>query len=248
MKFSDFIKKLYCDSLFYLSVPKCVCCREILEKEDVALCTKCVAEYNNLKKWDCSFCKKPLYECLCTNDYLKAHYVKKLVKVFRYIHRDPLPTNNLIYSLKRDNREDVLAYLSNELCTAISASIKDPENYIFTSVPRRREAIRKYGIDHAALLAKRVAKLLGAEYIPLLRSKAKSAQKKMSGKERIENARFEYLKNTPDVSNKRIILVDDIVTTGSSMAGCAMLIRGLGAKEIVGAAISIAFRDSQDII
>ncbi len=243
MKFTDFIKELYDKAIFYVSVPKCVCCREKLDISDKGLCAECSTSYNNLKDRSCSLCKKPLYECTCANDYLNSHYVHKLVKVYRYIYDDTLPTNKLIYSLKRDNRDDVLSFLSNELSVSIQNSIKNPEDYIVTSVPRRKEAIRKYGIDHARLLARRVAKNLGADYVPLLCSKAHKAQKKMSGKDRIKNAKYEILKSTPDITGKKVILVDDIVTTGASMGSCAMLIHGLGAKSIVGATVSVAYKD-----
>ena len=76
-----------------------------------------------------------------------------------------------------------------------------------------------------------------------MKSKLKTPQKKVHGEQRIKNAEFDYLKKHPSVRGKRVILFDDIVTTGASMGASAMLIKGLGAKEIVGACIAIAFRD-----
>jgi len=243
MKFNDFIKELCDAALFYVSVPTCVCCKERLLRKDRGLCQKCLDTYRSIKTDFCSICKKPLYECSCTNKFLKAHYVKKLIKIFRYVQRDPLPTNNLIYSLKRDNRRDVLDFLTNELADSIRNSIDSPEEYIFTNVPRRKASIQKYGIDHAELLSKSLAKKLGGEYKKLLISKSRKAQKKTAGEERINNAEFTTIKNSPDLTGKKIIIVDDIVTTGASMGNCATLLRGLGCKNITGAAISVAYKD-----
>ena len=61
-------------------------------------------------------------------------------------------------------------------------------------------------------------------------------------RERIGNAAMQYI-GEPDLHGKRILLVDDIVTTGASMASAATLLRANGAKKIVGASFSIAYLD-----
>jgi len=149
----------------------------------------------------------------------------------------------LIYSLKRDNRKDVLDFLTKELCDAIENSVNNPSEMIFTNVPRRRESIRKYGMDHASLLAKSVAKYFSARYYQPLISKSKQEQKHMSGTQRLKNASFRLKKGARSFKGKTVILIDDIVTTGSSMGACAMLLRALGAKKIIGAVVSIAYKD-----
>lgn len=230
-------------ALHLISVPKCVCCKERLDFPNYVFCPKCSAEYKENKARNCGICAKPLYDCDCTNHYLEAHFIKRLFKVFRYKQRDEnRAANSLIYSLKRDNREDVLAFAADELCAAMSASVTSDE-VIFTNVPRRRAAIVKYGIDHSADLARRIAKRLGKKYLPLLASKSKVEQKALRGADRLRNADF-YVKRKLDLTGKTVIIVDDIVTTGASMASAAMLIRGLGAKKIWGAALATAYRDT----
>ena len=226
-------------------MPKCVGCGERLLPGERAFCEKCLLEHISHKKRDCSACGKSLPRCTCTNDYLKSHYVKKLIKVFRYLIRDDreIISNKAVYSLKRDNRRDVIGFLADELTDSIKANININESFVITSVPRRSVSIRKYGYDHALLLAKAIAKKLELPYISLLRSTAEEAQKSMIGEERKRNATFEYTRRMHSVKGKRVILVDDIVTTGASMGACATLIKGLGAKEIIGATLAIAFKD-----
>lgn len=238
------LKEFKDNVFFYLSVPRCVGCKERLSKSDTALCPDCLREYREIKKRNCSLCSKTLDFCSCTNKYLDAHYVHKLIKVFRYVERDSLPSNNLIYSLKRDNRKDVLDFLTDELSAAISNSIKQPGEYVFINVPRRRKEAAKYGIDHARLLAKSLAKRFSAEYYQPLISKSKKAQKKTSGQERVSNAKFKLKRRAKDLKGKSVIIIDDIVTTGASMGACAALIRALRPKKILGASVSIAFKDA----
>lgn len=229
--------------LFALSVPKCVGCRTRLNYGENAFCPKCYAEFEENKSRNCSCCARKLNECDCSNEFLRAHFVKRVIKCYRYLIRDTvMPGNSLIYSLKRDNRSDVLNTCVDELSTAILNSIDDPSAYIFTNVPRRKSAIVEFGIDHSAMLSKALAKRFGAEYIQILSSKAKSEQKKLETEERFRNADF-YISKNLDLTGREVIIVDDIITTGASISKAASLIRSLGAKSIVAATLAIAYRD-----
>ena len=141
-----------------------------------------------------------------------------------------------------ENRSDVLDRCTDELVSAIRNSIENPENYIITNIPRRRSAIIEYGIDHSELLAKSVAKRLGARYKSLLYSNARTPQKSLERAERLKNAKF-VLKRTRLPQNSSIIIVDDIITTGASMGKAASLIRSLGVKNIVAAALAVSYKD-----
>ncbi len=240
MKFRDLINKV----LFFIGVPKCSCCGERLLASEKALCQCCKKRYDEFLLFNCSICSLPYNECECSNKYLKSHYVHKVYKVFRYFPGDEPPTNMLIYRLKRDNRHDVVEFLVNELKKSLLNKKINLDNTIITNVPRRRASIRKYGFDHAEVLAKSLSREIGIEYKKLLISRAKRDQKKSQGKEeRIKNVEFDYKRNTPNISGKNVIILDDIITTGASVAACSTLIKGLGAKRISALAVAIAYSD-----
>jgi hypothetical protein len=150
MKFNELIDTI----LFYASVPKCVSCGTRLKRDEKAICDRCMIEYKEIKKRNCSICAKTLDRCSCTNYYLDSHYIHKLIKVYRYVRRESLPTNEIIYSLKRSNRKDVLTFLTDELSSAIDNSLIIDKSVVFTNVPRRKKEANKYGLDHAAALSK----------------------------------------------------------------------------------------------
>ena len=240
------IKEVIARILFYVSVPKCVNCKEKLDYEDIGLCKECYKTYNSHKERNCPHCAKALSRCFCSYDKLKAHGIKNLVKLFRYSKTDEsMPSNYLIYSLKQDNRGDVLSFLSDELADAMKATIDFSKGkYVITNVPRRSKAIINFGYDHARELAIAVSKRLGVEYKELLCSKAKRSQKSVYGHARVENAKFDYrCKKDLSLKGKKVILIDDIVTTGASMSNCATLIRGLGARVIIGACLGTAYKE-----
>ena len=159
-----------------------------------------------------------------------------------------MPSNYLIYSLKQDNRRDVISFLADEMSDALRLHLTDdPSKYLVTSVPRRRKAIVNYGYDHAAALAGAVAKRLGIEYVRILKSKSTEPQKTVYGHARIENAKFEYkCKKDFTLKGKTVILIDDIITTGASITNSATLIRGLKPKKIIGACLGTAYKEKRD--
>ena len=236
--------KLFKTFIYYLTVPKCVCCGEKLDIDDKALCKKCREAYNDHLLRRCSVCSGVLNKCLCPNEYLDSHYVHKHIKVYRYLPGLSTPANQLIYSLKRENRRDVLEFLSTELANSIKHSIKSPGDYLFTSVPRMNASKNKYGIDHAKELSRATAKLLGAKYKNLLISKAKKLQKRTkSTDERIANASYSLRNRNIDLTDRDIIIIDDIVTTGASLRSCAVQLKIAGAGKIIGASVAITYKD-----
>ena len=229
--------------LFYLSVPKCVGCGEKIDIDDFGLCKNCEEQFRIKSDRNCSRCSKRLNECSCSPKYLKDNHVSHLFKCFRYIINDEnRPHNNLIFSLKKDNRSDVVKKLSTLLADSIQNFGNDISDFVITNVPRRKISIKKYGLDHSKELAKNVARILGLEYKSLLISRSKRQQKTLRGEERIHNAEFE-LKRKSVIKGKSIIIIDDIVTTGASMGRCAKILRKSGAKKILGACIAIAYKD-----
>lgn len=238
------IKELKDRALFALSVPKCVGCSKRLDYGQKAFCSKCYAEFVDFKERNCSRCAKKLSECSCSNSFLSSHYIDSVIKCYRYIQRGEIhPSSKIIFSLKRDNRRDVLDILCEELSSSIRNSVEAPEECIFTNIPRRRSAIIETGIDHSANLAMAVAKGFGAEYITLLKSESKHPQKSLDVAQRRKNANFKLV-NECDLSGKRVIIVDDIITSGASMVNAAMLIRSLGCKKVTAACIAIAYKDT----
>ncbi len=238
------IKELKDRALFALSVPKCVSCNERLDYGQQAMCSECYKLFTEFATRNCARCAKVLNECNCSNTFLESHFVKKVIKCYRYINHDEItPSNSIIYSLKHDNRRDVLELTSDLLIRAINNSMNDISEYIVTNIPRRKAAIIEYGIDHSALLAKEIARKSGAEYISFFKSNARREQKSLDSMERRRNADFTLI-NEMDLSGRRVIIIDDIITSGASMANAASLLRSLGCRDITAACLAIAYKDT----
>lgn len=237
------IRALIDRALFYLSVPKCVCCRKRLDFDDDVFCPECSLEFSKNIQRNCSRCSKILSECVCSNEHLRSHGIKSVVKVYRYVRRpDTEPQNKLIYSLKQDGRADVVKFSAELLARSLLLSVPNIKECVITAVPRRRAAVLEYGYDHAERLAREASKLTGAEYVPILKSLSKKPQKSLHRELRLRNVKF-AIKKRANIKGRPLILIDDIITSGASMGAAADVVRQLRPKSIIGAALAIAYND-----
>jgi ComF family protein len=102
---------------------------------------------------------------------------------------------------------------------------------------RLREWHRKF--NQAALLADEYSKISGISvWRGLLKHKRTPAQSSLSNLGRKKNLRGAFLCKAGVPVPRRILLVDDVITTGSTIAECARVLRQAGAKKVY--ALSVA--------
>ena len=107
---------------------------------------------------------------------------------------------------------------------------------IITWIPISRRRLRKRGYDQSQLLAQRIADKLDVPCVRMLKKiRHTKAQSKLKGEsERRANVLGAYAV-CPDVSveGRRILLVDDVLTTGATISECARMLLTAGAKQVV---------------
>lgn len=137
------------------------------------------------------------------------------------------------------NYSDPMAFqYCAECLTALTKESKiELDSYTVTNVPRRRSAARVHGFDQAADLAKAFAKQNGLVYSPLLARRGFSReQKSLTLEQRRKNVINKFIVHSkpPVPFPERVILIDDILTSGSSAAECARVLACHGCRNIVG--------------
>ena len=101
--------------------------------------------------------------------------------------------------------------------------------------PLSRQRLRERGFDQAELLAREVGRLLSVPVRPALcKPSHTAAQSGLEGlADRRANVRGAYaLLPGADLTGKRVVLVDDVVTSGSTLGACAALLRQGGAGPV----------------
>ncbi|MBU5454361.1 ComF family protein [Caproiciproducens sp. MSJ-32] len=101
-------------------------------------------------------------------------------------------------------------------------------------VPCSKETLRRRGFNQCEIMARILGEKLDIPvYNDLIKIKNTKEQKILSREERFINIKNAFkLKNTNNVKDKRIILIDDVITTGATLLECEKILKENGVKEI----------------
>jgi predicted amidophosphoribosyltransferase len=112
---------------------------------------------------------------------------------------------------------------------------------LVTHVPVHADRAKQRGYDQAELIARAAATALGMPHVPLLRrERATIAQFDLDRRRRATNVRGAFVmdRRAPPIVGRWILLVDDVTTTGATLAACAEALMDTGALGV--SAITVA--------
>jgi predicted amidophosphoribosyltransferase len=206
----------------------------------MCLCEACTSEFEKSTQVKCRECGKPYRECPCVPKALFDVGIKEARCLFAYDTRSHnTAADRVIYSLKRATNRDATVFLSRLLAERISSDFtregRDIRAFTIAYAPRRPASIREYGSDHMKAVAKETARILGIERADLFKSKVTSAQKTLTADKRALAAKKGYALRhsaSPSIQGKSFILIDDIITTGATLAACVSLLKSADVGKI----------------
>ena len=139
----------------------------------------------------------------------------------------------LVMGLKYADRHDQVPALARLM--AVAGDVLLERDVVLVPVPlhRRRLAARRF--NQAALLSGALAKLSGHPHAPLMlaRTKATPKQKGMSARGRRLNVAGAFaMRRGQEARGARIVLIDDVLTTGATLTACARVLRRAGAMSV----------------
>jgi len=210
----------------------------------------------------------PLCRRLCDEAYLAANGFCPDCRdnVFRYTEPDELPHGALPYVLKLyvpfkysgEVKEAMLRYkfggenwLSEPFARLLynylseSGAFESTELITYVPVSDKRLAVRGY--DQSALIAKKVGELARIPVRGLLSRQGKSTTSGLNLEARMQQKRFTIKEPGLELANLRILLIDDIFTTGSTLTECAKLLLDSGAGAVDAACMCSGRQDIYDV-
>jgi ComF family protein len=137
-----------------------------------------------------------------------------------------------IHALKFRGRRALARPLAKLIVEQWGAAL-DADVAALVPVPLARGRQAERGFNQAALLAERLAAALGVPARPrwLARVRATAPQSDLGAAERRANVRGAFVAH-PAVAGRHVVVVDDVLTTGATVAECARALKAAGAARV----------------
>ena len=115
---------------------------------------------------------------------------------------------------------------------------------VLVPVPLHRTRLRERGYNQSLCIAQGLAEVLAKPLLPDLvrRARATEQQARLDGDVRMANVRDAFETRGPAPAAARIGLVDDVSTTGATIAACARALKAAGSPSVWGVVVASAFR------
>lgn len=222
-----------------LITKKCLICHEpISYDKEIPFCRDCEPMWEGFLEIKCPKCGFNAESCTCLPQNVRKLSIHGAAWCVFYDGGGKNAVNSLIFKLKREYDRDIIDFMATLMASNIKMLASrhgiNLSDYVITYTPRRVHIKRREGFDHVRKLAFSLGKKLGITVEKCFINVGVVAQKELNKKERLENARESYeLHTNAQISGKKYILVDDIVTTGATMLACGSLLYQSGASDVI---------------
>jgi len=219
--------------------PACAVCGALLDQSASIVCPECLSGFEPLTGPLCRRCGQPYPGAgPCPDCRENQNRLEKVRSVFTFGGT----LQEAVLSLKFNGRTRLAAVFADKIAGAELPDLDLHSQDFLVPVPLHRSRQAHRGFNQSQLIARRLSRLLGIPLDPwhLQRVRPTPSQFQMkSKKERRENLKGAFsVTGRHSFGGKRICLVDDVVTTGSTLEACADALLKSGARRV--AAVTVA--------
>ncbi len=209
----DFLSLIYPNS--------CPGCNDVLLKNEVGICTVCLSELpkTNYYKDHANPVAKLFWGRIPLEIAVSVYYYSKESKVQKLIH-----------ALKYSGKTKIGEILGVELGKEVLKHSKYSKVDLIIPIPLFKKKEKTRGYNQSFFIAKGVARILKApiENNILIKKIPSATQTDKSRFERWNNINEHFaLRNNKSLENTHVLLVDDVVTTGSTIEACSNAFKGI---------------------
>lgn len=217
--------------------PVCAVCHAA---GDAAICPACRADFRPPPQPACLLCGGPIlpgaglcHACTASapGRFAAVHAAGRYEGALR----------GAILALKYGRRRRLAAPLGEFLAEHLAGTLDAPGAWLLVPVPLHRSRLRERGFNQSELLAGAVAASLGGgvEGEALVRVRRTRPQASLPAHKRAANIANAFALRRPErVAGRRVLIVDDVVTTLSTVSECARVLTDGGAVEVRVAAVA----------
>ncbi|MES2765479.1 MAG: ComF family protein [Bacteroidota bacterium] len=223
--------------------------KEILAPRHCEICEKHIGEIPHRFEFICNNCADSLEPGIPPDKLLN-----RFVKIFKndeiavnwacglYSFSDELPISRLIYALKYRGASRIGLEFGAELGEVLQF-LKRTDYDILLPVPIHHARKRERGYNQSEKIAEGISTVLKTPVRADIakRTRYTLSQTTLSAAERFKNVAnvFKVIKKE-EIHNKKILLIDDIFTTGATLNACAAVLLENGAREVHTAVLAVA--------
>ena len=235
-------------SFLFPTIARCSICKRVLFTTEDPFCGNCKDSITFIDSKLCLSCGNPIkhdsHMQLCINCTDKEHFFKDGISLFLY---DDV-SKAVIYDFKYNDLPDV-AYRCGELLSEklLSTDWIDKIDFM-TYVPVSEKTFRERKYNQSAIIADAINKKCDIIIYNQLFDKKPDIkdQTTLSSRQRKENVKNAFILNDADayiVKNKKILLIDDVITSGATLNALSKLLIDAGADTIYFATVATALLD-----
>lgn len=208
-----------CDGLLKIAESGCCeSCADRLPWVGGARCMKCGRQLAKESAEYCSDCKK------------QPHSFDEGAAAFTYSGR----MRDSVYRMKFQNRRDYLPFFAEAMNQALAGRLRRWRPEMILPVPMHPKKRRRRGYNQSELMAGELARLTG---IPMKKDvlrcvRLTADQKKLGRRDRQENLRGSFAVEGDLSGVCRVLLVDDVYTTGSTMDELSRVLKNHGVRQV----------------
>lgn len=238
------VKQLFLPIKNIIYPPRCIFCRRMLSiSADNNICEHCMKKLPFcLPLQSCPKCGRPIPEgavlCYrCGKGFSPAYGKVSAVYLYEGVVRQAL------LRFKRERYRGYGDAFAMHMSVAIQKEFPHRNFDCLVAVPPRKKKIRRGNYDQADALASALAREMKIPYLrrALRQKEVRAKQSSLDFEERWANVMDNYeVVRKKDVAGKRILLVDDICTTGATLNECAKMLKKSGTLEVSCAVVAIA--------
>lgn len=216
--------------------PVCIYCHEPVASHGV-LCADCWRDIEFITPPLCDRLGLPLYYGGSDEPLISAVAYRNppIFRRARAAARFSGVMRQLIHGFKYADRHEALGLFAGLMQGAGTALLKHAD--LLVPVPLHRRKLFKRRYNQAALLARKLSALTGvrANYTALRRTRSTPSQVGLPEQERRDNVAGAFavpLREVAELRGKTVLLIDDVITTGSTLNACARVLLEAGAANV----------------
>ncbi len=217
---------------------RCPICEEIVLPKGMRVCSACKEKLKYIIEPRCFRCSKPIEqeeEEYCRDCQRGPHHFDQGYAVWIYDEAMKRSVAGFKYRGKREYAK----FYTEEVLRIYGTWIKRLAPDALVPIPIHSSKYAERGYNQADILACGIGKELGLPVLSnlLIRCRKTLPQKTLSDKERFQNLKTAFEMNKKRLNSfqkqiSKVLLVDDIYTTGSTIEACAQVLKSHGIKEV----------------